>query len=94
MSTIAPSEDRHRQPMPQPKQTGPKAGNWFALLIIGSLAVFIIPMAMIVAVAMWTNDDAGTSVPSSTVNLTLEEFAINGSTVVPAVGPVPFGPHR
>ena len=84
MSTIAPSEDRHRQPMPQPKQTGPKAGNWFALLIIGSLAVFIIPMAMIVAVAMWTNDDAGTSVPSSTVNLTLEEFAINGSTVVPA----------
>ena len=84
MSTIAPSEDRHRQPMPQPKQTGPKAGNWFALLIIGSLAVFIIPMAMIVAVAMWTNDDAGTSAPSSTINLTVEEFAINGSTPVPA----------
>ena len=84
MSTIAPSEDRHRQPMPQPQPSGPKAGNWFALLIIGSLAVFIIPMALIVAVAMWTNDDAGTSVPSSTVNLTVEEFAINGSTVVPA----------
>lgn len=84
MSTIAPSEDRHRQPMPQPKQAGPKAGNWFALLIIGSLAVFIIPMAMIVAVAMWTNDDAGTSTPTSTINLTVEEFAINGSTPVPA----------
>ena len=53
MSTIAPTEsDRHRQPMPAPKQPGPKAGNWFALLIIGSLAVFIIPMALIVAVAI------------------------------------------
>jgi hypothetical protein len=79
--TPPPTSDRHRQPMPtRPQPAPPKAGNWFALLILGALAIFVLPLAFVAGIVAWKGD--GRSVPaasSSLIDLSVSELVYEKS---------------
>jgi plastocyanin len=64
------------------------AGAWVVAVVLGGLALLVIPMIVVAAVAIWRNDDssssAAASTASSSIDLVLSEFAIEGPMSVPA----------
>ncbi len=61
-----------------------RGGAWFTLLVLGALVVFVAPIAVIGGIAVWRQDSSVAAKVSTTADLTLSEFAITGTTTVPA----------
>ncbi len=65
----------------------PRAGTWLMGTILGGMAILVVPLMIVAGVAIWQHDGssgAAAEVASSTVDLALSEFSIDGPATVPA----------
>jgi plastocyanin/nitrate reductase NapE component len=78
--------------MPDPSQSTsitpgePRSASWFTLLVLGTVLIFIVPVAIIGAVAVSNDGDGGggTATASRSTTVELAEFSISGDLTVGA----------
>ena len=73
----------HQRPIvanPTDKEINP---GWVVAFALGAMSIAMIGLVSVVAVAVWLDDGGGGTASSSTLDLTVREFAIEGSLAAP-----------
>ena len=78
----------HTSVRPRPASRSPQkeevSPGWIVAFALGAMFIGMAGFVGIVVGAIWLDDDGGAATASTTLNLTVREFAIEGQLVAPA----------